>query len=117
MFSCCFPASPQDAFDSDYKKAAAPVFTNDCGFPPDKPNTTTLVYSDAWVTANFRAPGGTLEMTMLDIKSDPRPATGWSPERSTKFGADVVKPLLQVVPALRKYRGYGAGGGGLAASG
>jgi hypothetical protein len=102
----------QDTFDRDYKVAAAPVFTNDCGFPPDKPNTTTLVYSDAWVTSTFKAAGGTLEMTMLDIRSDPRAATGWSPERSRRFGAHVVGPLLRVVPGLRKYRGYGAVGGG-----
>jgi hypothetical protein len=96
----------QNTFTADYKACAGAALTTEGGYPPDAPGTSPWVYGDTWVTGTFKAVGGTIEMTMKDVADDRKPGEGWSPERSAAFGAHLVEPLLNAVPALREYRGY-----------
>ena len=57
--------------------------------------------SCAQIGERFDTLAMTLEMPFKDTIETPQPAVGWSVERTLRFGAAIVEPIVRLLPDLR----------------
>jgi murein tripeptide amidase MpaA len=77
-----------------------PEFQDDYGYDKDEPGKANLTVGSNWVAEQFRCLSYTIEMPFKDNNNYPDPLYGWSPERSIKFGHDMVAATLAVTDKL-----------------
>ena len=86
--------------ENTFKQAlsiATPEFQDHHGYDKDEPGKANLTVGSNWVGEQFKCLSYTLEMPFKDNNEYPDPLYGWSPERSVKFGQDVLTATLAVV--------------------
>ncbi len=93
-------AKLEDAFKQSWL-AASPDFQTERGYERSAPGQANMTLATNWVGHQFDCLALTIEMPFKDNGALPDPTTGWSGERSRKFGASVLQPVLAVLPALR----------------
>ena len=67
-----------------------PDFQDVHGYPINAPGKANLTICSNQLASQFQCLAMTLEMPFKDTANVPRPATGWSPERSVRLGASFV---------------------------
>ena len=67
-----------------------PDFQDVHGYPINSPGKANLTICSNQLASQFQCLAMTLEMPFKDTANAPRPATGWSPERSIRLGASFV---------------------------
>lgn len=77
-----------------------PEFQDDYGYDKDEPGKANLTVGSNWVAEQFRCLSYTIEMPFKDNNNYPDPLYGWSPERSIKFGHDMIAATLAVTDKL-----------------
>ncbi|MEL7293209.1 MAG: hypothetical protein AAGJ67_14975, partial [Pseudomonadota bacterium] len=75
---------------------ATPEFQDQYGYDKDEPGKANLTVGSNWVGEQFKCLSYTIEMPFKDNNEYPDPLYGWSPERSVKFGQDVLTATLAV---------------------
>ena len=93
-----------EALEATFKsvwQATCPDFQTTQGYGRNRPQTANLTLATNWVGQQFGCLAFTIEMPFKDNADLPDVVTGWSGERSRKFGASVLLPLLAVFPQLR----------------
>lgn len=75
---------------------ATPEFQDQHGYDKDEPGKANLTVGSNWVGEQFKCLSYTIEMPFKDNNEYPDPLYGWSPERSVKFGQDVLTATLAV---------------------
>ncbi len=90
----------QDAFKAAWI-AACPDFQDRVSYGPTRPTLANPTVATNWVAQRFDCLAFTIEMPFKDNDDLPDAVTGWSGERSRKFGAGVLLPVLGVVGRLR----------------
>lgn len=80
---------------------ASADFQTQFGYEVDAPGTANMTLATHWVAERFDCLVNTLEMPFKDNDNLPDPATGWSPERSIRFGEASLVAMLAVVDELR----------------
>ena len=55
---------------------------------------------DLQIGDRFKTLSLTLEMPFKDTIENPEPVQGWSPGRTKSFGASILNPIVDVIPAL-----------------
>ncbi|MEA3445832.1 MAG: M14-type cytosolic carboxypeptidase [Bacteroidota bacterium] len=87
-------------FKNEWLKIS-PDFQDEHTYPKDKPKKGNLNICSKQIGHRYNCLSITIEMPFKDNKNLPDPTTGWSPERSYKFGESVLYPILAVVDDLR----------------
>ncbi len=90
----------QDAFKSSWI-TSCPDFQDRVNYGPARATQANPTVATNWVAQRFDCLSFTIEMPFKDNDDLPDAATGWSGERSRKFGAGVLLPVLAVVGQLR----------------
>ena len=90
----------QDAFKASWI-ASCPDFQDRVNYGPARATQANPTVATNWVAQRFDCLSFTIEMPFKDNDDLPDAATGWSGERSRKFGAGVLQPVLAVVGQLR----------------
>tara|TARA_Y100001956_G_C4123694_1_gene188898 strand:+ start:1777 stop:2901 length:1125 start_codon:yes stop_codon:yes gene_type:complete len=67
-----------------------PEFQDQHGYDKDEPGKANLTVGSNWVGEQFKCLSYTVEMPFKDNNDYPDPLYGWSPERSIKFGQDML---------------------------
>jgi murein tripeptide amidase MpaA len=81
--------------------AITPEFQDDEGYPKDEPGQANLTVGSNWVGETFKCLAYTIEMPFKDNALLPDYSVGWSGERSSLFGRDVLTAVYHVVDDLR----------------
>lgn len=92
-------ASLEAAFSQALKKAC-PDFQTKYGYPKSAPGRANLSLCSKAVGEQFKCLSLTLEMPFKDTADYPEPHQGWSPERSIRFGEDILQAVWEVLPQL-----------------
>jgi murein tripeptide amidase MpaA len=90
----------QDAFKSSWI-ASCPDFQDRVNYGPTRATQANPTVATNWVAQRFDCLSFTIEMPFKDNADLPDAVTGWSAERSRKFGAGVLQPVLAVLAQLR----------------
>ncbi len=90
----------QDAFKAGWI-ASCPDFQDRVNYGPARATQANPTLATNWVAQRFDCLAFTIEMPFKDNADLPDAVTGWSGERSRKFGAGVLVPVLGVVGRLR----------------
>ena len=93
-------AALQKKFMDEYE-AISPDFQQVYGYPVDEPGTADNRIASNQISERFDCLSVTLEMPFKDTADTPHPTTGWSPQRSVKFGAAIVDAMDHVIGDLR----------------
>ncbi|PNK59679.1 M14-type cytosolic carboxypeptidase [Psychrobacter sp. FDAARGOS_221] len=80
---------------------ASADFQTEYGYEIDAPGEANMTLATNWVAEHFDCLANTLEMPFKDNVNLPDADTGWSPERSIKFGEASLVAMLAVVDELR----------------
>mgnify|MGYP000188241510 CR=1 FL=1 len=70
--------------------ALNPDFQTRRGYPRNRPGNANLAFASNYLAETFGCLAMTLEMPFKDTADTPRPAVGWSPERSARLGRSFV---------------------------
>ncbi|SEL15154.1 Murein tripeptide amidase MpaA [Colwellia chukchiensis] len=81
--------------------AITPEFQDDKGYDKDEPGKANLTVAANWVGEQFKCLAYTVEMPFKDNDLLPDYSVGWSDERSSLFGRDVLSAIYHVVGDLR----------------
>ena len=81
--------------------AITPEFQDDKGYDKDEPGQANLTVGSNWVGETFKCLAYTIEMPFKDNALLPDYSVGWSGERSSIFGRDVLTAIYHVVDELR----------------
>jgi murein tripeptide amidase MpaA len=93
-----------EALENTFKAAwlaTCPDFQTTHGYGRTPPGQANLTLATNWVGQNFDCLAFTIEMPFKDNADLPDEWVGWNGERSKKFGASVLLPLLAVLAQLR----------------
>lgn len=90
-----------DGFKSAYVKSSNGAFQTQYGYPKNAPGKANLTICSNALAERFDCLAMTLEMPFKDDANHPNADYGWSPGRAKQLGADVLAPLLSVLPTLR----------------
>ncbi|MEL6860980.1 MAG: M14-type cytosolic carboxypeptidase [Pseudomonadota bacterium] len=90
-----------DGFKSTYVKSTNGAFQTQYGYPTNAPGKANLTICSNALAERFDCLAMTLEMPFKDDANHPDAEFGWSPARAKQLGADVLSPLLSVLPTLR----------------
>lgn len=74
--------------------AASPDYQTRHGYPSPPPGRGNPALATTATGGRFRCPAFTLELPFKDNAGAPDPERGWSPERSARFGAALLGPVL-----------------------
>lgn len=85
----------------DILLAITPEFQDDKGYDKDEPGKANLTVGSNWVGEEFKCLAYTIEMPFKDNALLPDHAVGWSDNRSSLFGRDVLTAIYHVVDQLR----------------
>ncbi|WGV99441.1 M14-type cytosolic carboxypeptidase [Vibrio sp. YMD68] len=77
-----------------------PEFQDDIGYDKDEPGKANLTVGSNWVGEQFNCLSYTVEMPFKDHISHADELYGWSPERSIKFGQDMLAAVSATVGEL-----------------
>ncbi len=94
----------RQALEDTFKTAwhsTCPDFQTTKGYARVSPGQANMTLATNWIGQNFDCLAFTIEMPFKDNADLPDEAAGWSAERSKKFGASVLLPMLAVVHQLR----------------
>ena len=86
-------------FKAAYKRFS-PDFQTKHGYDIDAPGQANLTMATNFISQEYGCLAMTLEMPFKDNADLPDPDYGWSPERASKLGADVLGAILEVLPNL-----------------
>jgi murein tripeptide amidase MpaA len=78
-----------------------PEFQDEHGYPKDEPGQANLTVASCWVGEQFNCLAYTVEMPFKDNCLLPDHTVGWSENRSSLFGRDVLTAIYHVVDDLR----------------
>ncbi|MEW6991558.1 M14-type cytosolic carboxypeptidase [Colwelliaceae bacterium 6441] len=81
--------------------AITPEFQDEFGYDKDEPGQANLTLGATWVGEQFKCLSYTVEMPFKDNDLLPDHSVGWSDERSSLFGRDVLTAIYHVVDDLR----------------
>ena len=81
--------------------ASCPDFQDTVNYGQTHATKANLAVATNWVAQAFACLSFTIEMPFKDNTDLPDPITGWSGERSKRFGAGVLQPVLAVLARLR----------------
>ena len=81
--------------------AITPEFQDEIGYDKDEPGQANLTVGSNWVGETFKCLAYTIEMPFKDNALLPDYSVGWSGERSSLFGRDVLTAIFHVVDDLR----------------
>lgn len=81
--------------------AITPEFQDDKGYDKDEPGQANLTVGSNWVGETFKCLAYTIEMPFKDNALLPDYSVGWSGERSSIFGREVLTAIYHVVDELR----------------
>ncbi|WP_448556801.1 M14 family metallopeptidase [Thalassotalea montiporae] len=81
--------------------AITPEFQDEKGYDKDEPGQANLTVGSNWVGETFKCLAYTIEMPFKDNALLPDYSVGWSGERSSLFGRDVLTAVYHVVDDLR----------------
>jgi murein tripeptide amidase MpaA len=87
------------ALEQAFKQAlhtVTPEFQDQHGYDKDEPGKANLTVGSNWVGEQFKCLSYTVEMPFKDNNEYPDPLYGWSPERSVKFGHDMLSAVFAV---------------------
>lgn len=90
-----------DGFKSAYVKSSSGAFQTQYGYSKNAPGKANLTICSNALAERFDCLAMTLEMPFKDDANHPNAEFGWSPARAKQLGADVLAPLLSVLPTLR----------------
>ncbi len=93
-------AKLRDKF-SEVLQLASADFQTEFGYEIDAPGQANMTVATNAVAERFDCLANTLEMPFKDNANLPNKDTGWSPERSIKFGEVSLVAMLAVVDELR----------------
>lgn len=92
-----------ESLEVAFKNALAlvtPEFQDEHGYDKDEPGKANLTVGSNWVGEQFKCLSYTIEMPFKDNNDYPDPLYGWSPERSVKFGHDMLAATLAVTDQI-----------------
>ena len=92
--------SLQDAFLSKWEEGC-PDFQTEHGYDKDEPGKANLKICSKQIGSRFNCLSLTIEMPFKDNSLLPNPITGWSADRSMRFGESVLNPIYYIVNNLR----------------
>lgn len=78
-----------------------PEFQDDKGYDKDEPGKANLTLAANWVGEEFKCLSYTVEMPFKDNELLPDLNVGWSDNRSSLLGRDVLSAIYHVVDDLR----------------
>ncbi|NQY62511.1 MAG: carboxypeptidase family protein [Alteromonadaceae bacterium] len=81
--------------------AITPEFQDEKGYDKDEPGQANLTVGASWVGEQFKCLSYTIEMPFKDNDLLPDYSVGWSDERSSLLGRDVLTAVYHVVEQLR----------------
>jgi len=81
--------------------AITPEFQDDKGYDKDAPGEANMTVCASWVGEQFKCLSYTVEMPFKDNELLPDHIVGWSDDRSSLFGRDVLTAIYHVVDELR----------------
>lgn len=90
----------EDQF-KDFLISITPEFQDDEGYDKDEPGQSNLTVATNWVGENFDCLAFTIEMPFKDNALLPDYSVGWSDERSSLLGRDVLTTIYHMVDDLR----------------
>lgn len=88
-------------FKSAYVDASGGAFQTEIGYPVTPPGKANLSICTNALAERFDCLAMTLEMPFKDDANHPDAEFGWSPARCQELGANVLRPLLALIPDLR----------------
>ena len=91
------------ALETHFKQALltiTPEFQDEFGYDKDEPGKANLTLCSNWVGETFKCLSYTVEMPFKDHISQADELYGWSPERSTMFGHDMLAAIWATLPKL-----------------
>ena len=94
-------ATLQDTFKNSYVKSSNGAFQTQYGYPTNAPGKANLTICSNALAERFACLAMTLEMPFKDDANHPDVDFGWSPARCKQLGANVLSPMLAVMPTLR----------------
>ncbi|WDD96654.1 M14 family metallopeptidase [Thalassomonas actiniarum] len=92
------------ALEEQFKKmliAITPEFQDEVGYDKDEPGKANMTVATNWVGEQFDCLAFTIEMPFKDNALLPDHIVGWSDERSSLLGRDVLTTIYHVVDDLR----------------
>lgn len=89
-------AAKEHVFKDAYM-AISPDFQDDYGYPKDEPGKGNMKLACNWLGEHFKTLSFTIEMPFKDNDNLPNEITGWSPERASQLGRDVLFPIAEVL--------------------
>ena len=92
------------ALEEKFKRiliAITPEFQDEKGYEKDEPGQANLTVGASWVGEQFKCLSYTIEMPFKDNDLLPDYSVGWSDERSSLLGRDVLTAVYHVVDQLR----------------
>lgn len=92
------------ALEEKFKRiliAITPEFQDEKGYEKDEPGQANLTVGASWVGEQFKCLSYTIEMPFKDNDLLPDYSVGWSDERSSLLGRDVLTAIYHVVDQLR----------------
>ncbi|WDE09463.1 M14 family metallopeptidase [Thalassomonas haliotis] len=92
------------ALEEQFKKmliAITPEFQDEIGYDKDEPGKANMTVATNWVGEQFDCLAFTIEMPFKDNALLPDHIVGWSDERSSLLGRDVLTTIYHVVDDLR----------------
>ena len=90
----------EDQF-KNFLTAITPEFQDEKGYDKDEPGQANLTVATNWVGEQFNCLAFTLEMPFKDNALLPDYSVGWSDERSSLLGRDVLTTVYHMVDDLR----------------
>ncbi|WP_206485775.1 M14-type cytosolic carboxypeptidase [Thalassotalea sp. G2M2-11] len=81
--------------------AITPEFQDDKGYDKDPAGQANLTVASNWVGEQFKCLAFTVEMPFKDNELLPDPSVGWSDNRSSLFGRDMLTAIYRIVGDLR----------------
>lgn len=81
--------------------AITPEFQDEKGYNKDEPGQANLTLASNWVGEQFKCLAYTVEMPFKDNELLPDHSVGWSDNRSSLFGRDVLTAIYHIVDDLR----------------
>ncbi len=85
----------------DILLAITPEFQDEFGYDKDEPGKANLTLGATWVGEQFKCLSYTIEMPFKDNALLPDHSVGWSDNRSSLFGRDVLTAIYNIVDDLR----------------
>ncbi|MDO6446995.1 M14-type cytosolic carboxypeptidase [Colwellia sp. 1_MG-2023] len=85
----------------DILLAITPEFQDDFGYDKDEAGQANLTLGATWVGEQFKCLSYTIEMPFKDNDLLPDHSVGWSDNRSSLFGRDVLTAIYHIVDELR----------------